>query len=79
MYEVIEQEVLSRLKEIEVTDFYWGDGSSKVVHIKHTDGSDLNFNRAFIEPLETEGNWYCIYTEHHGYHIHHLDDFTIIE
>lgn len=48
-------------------DFEWGAR----VYIKHEDGTELDFNYAFVRK---EDEWVFIFTEHHGFHVYHMED-----
>jgi len=65
------KDALAKAKELDskltAMSFDWGAR----VYVKHEDGTELDFNYAF---LQKDGDWVYIFTEHHGFHVYHLDD-----
>jgi len=48
------------------------DRLQRAVYIAHHDGSTFLFNNAFS--IKQDDDWIIILTEHHGYHIYHVED-----
>lgn len=44
------------------------------VKIEHCEGTFLFFDGAFAIKDDV---WWLIFTEHHGYHVHHEDEVTV--
>lgn len=45
------------------------------VHLVHQDGSTFYWASAF---LLTTGDFWVIFTEHHGFHVYHKDDVLLV-
>lgn len=65
------REARQRAQEIDdkLTAYDFQHGSR--VYVKHEDGTELDFNSAF---LQKDDEWVYIFTEHHGFHVYHLED-----
>lgn len=50
---------------------------SRVVAVKHTDGSYLEFHSACFRKLSKK--FMVVFTEHHGSHVYHRDDIQHIK
>jgi len=50
---------------------------SKIILVRHFDGSVLEFHDACWEKIDEE--WYAVYTEHNGCHVYHYEDVKSIE
>lgn len=52
---------------LKATDFQW----NARVYVLHEDGSEMDFNYAFLMKDE---DWVFVFTEHNGFHVWHLED-----
>lgn len=52
----------------------------RAVTIYHEEGSVLHFRSAFvIKKKNKKMTWYCIFTEHHSFHIYAGDEASVIQ
>jgi len=49
-----------------------------VVSFKHGDKSEATYCHSLLV-IEDDGQWYVIYTEHHGFFIYHFEDLEWIK
>jgi len=52
-------------------------GRSRIIFVQHGDGSKLEFHSACFSKLSDD--FMAVFTEHHGYHIYHVDDIDYIK